>query len=211
MNFVSCYIASLTTRDVMLSCTKMYRTKQHKKKNKLDLLLKHPKDLLHTQDLASLWNIKNKNTLYTTIKRYVKKGFLFRIHKGFYSKVPIDKLNPVKIGMGALHSFCYLSTESVLAREGIISQSIFRITLISDQSKKFKIGDNYYLSRQMKDEFLFDETGIIKKNGIRQATIERAVADLLYYSPNYHFDAPSLIDWDKVKKIKKEVFNKNDN
>ena len=41
--------------------------KQHFKKNKLNILLKHPQNLFHTKDLALLWGIKNTNTLYTTI------------------------------------------------------------------------------------------------------------------------------------------------
>ena len=159
--------------------------------------------------MALLWNIENRNTLHTTIKRYVQKGVLIRIQKGFYSKVPVDQLNSVKLGMSFLHSFCYLSTESILTREGIISQSIPYITLISSKSKKFKIKGNAYLSRQMKDEFLFNEFGVEKKNNIKQATIERAVADLLYYNPNYHFDGPSLINWKKVKEIQKKVVFKN--
>lgn len=184
----------------------MYRKKQRQpKKNKLGLLLEHPQNLFHTQDLALLWGIDNKNTLYTTIKRYVQKGVLIRIKRGFYSKVPVKQLNPVKIGMGFLHSFCYLSTESILTREGIISQSIPYITLISNESKKFEIMGNFYISRQMKDEFLFNETGIIEKDGIREAVLERAVADMIYYDPSYHFDAPRLVDWNKVKEVQKKV------
>ncbi len=57
----------------------------------------------------------------------------------------------------------------------------------------------------MKDEFLFNKTGIVEKDGVKQAITERAVADLIYYSPNYHFDAPSLIDWRKVKDIQKLI------
>ncbi len=179
--------------------------KQSPKKNKINLLLKQPQNLFHTQDLALLWEIENRNTLYTTIKRYVKKGVLIRIQKGFYSKVPIKQLNPIKLGMSFLHSFCYLSTESILTKEGVISQDIPHITLISDKSKKFKIKDNSYISRQMKGKFLFNETGIIEENGIKKATLERAVADMIYYDFNYHFDGPNLINWKKVKKIQKEV------
>jgi len=179
------------------------------KNNNVNLLLNSSQNLFHTQDLALLWDIQNKNTLYTTIKRYVKRGILFRVYKGFYSKIPIEKVDPIKLGKKSLHSFCYLSTESILTREGIISQSIPYITLISSKSKKFKIKGNTYLSRQMKDEFLFNEFGVEKKNNIKQATIERAVADLLYYNPNYHFDGPSLINWEKVKEIQKKVGFKN--
>jgi len=176
------------------------------KENKLDLLLKSSQDLFHTQDLALLWNIDNKNTLYTTIKRYIKKGALIRIHKGFYSKIPLDQVNPVKLGMSFLHSFCYLSTESILTKEGIISQDVPYITLVSGRSKKFQIGDNYYISRQMKDKFLFNETGIVEEDEeIKKATLERAVADILYYNSNYHLDAPNLVDWEKVKEIQKMV------
>ena len=179
--------------------------KQHFKKNKLNILLKHPQNLFHTKDLALLWGIKNTNTLYTTIQRYVKKGILVRIQKGFYSKIPFEQLDPIRLGMAFLHSFCYLSAENILVKEGIIFQSVPRITLISNQSKKFKIRNYLYVSRQMKDEFLFNEAGIIEKNNIKQAVLERAVADILYYNPNYHFDASNLINWKKVKKIQKEV------
>ena len=179
--------------------------KQHLRKNKLNILLKHSQNLFHTKDLALLWGIKNTNTLYTTIQRYVKKGILIRIQKGFYSKIPLDQLDPIKLGMAFLHSFCYLSVESVLIKKGIIFQSIPCITLISDRSIKFKIGNYFYVSRQMKDEFLFNEAGIIEKDSIKQATLERAIADIIYYNPNYHFDASNLIDWKKVRTIQKEV------
>jgi len=179
--------------------------KQHFKKNKLNILLKHPQNLFHTKDLALIWSIRNTNTLYTTIQRYMKKGVLIKIQKGFYSKVPLEQLDPIRLGMAFLHSFCYLSTESVLLKEGVMFQSMPYITLISNQSKKFKIGDCLYVSRQMQDKFLFNNAGIIEKNDIKQAGLERAVADIIYYNPNYHFDASDLIDWKKVKKIQKEV------
>lgn len=179
--------------------------KQTLKRDKLNLLLKNPESLFHTQDLFLLWGIENKNTLYTSIKRYVQKGVLIRIQKGFYSKVPLNQINPVKLGMSFLHSFCYLSTEAILFKEGVISQSIPYITLVSDKSKKFELKDNLYLSRQMKDRFLFNTVGIVEKNGIKQASLERAVADMLYFSPHYYFDAPSLINWPKVREIQKAV------
>lgn len=177
----------------------------NKKQDKLNLLLKSPNNLFHTKDLSLLWNTTNKNTLYTTIKRYVQKGILLRIQKGFYSKVPLNQVDQVRMGMAFLHSFSYLSTETILSQKGIISQSIPYITLISNQSKRFRIKDNFYISRQMKDEFLFNETGVVEKNGIKQASLERAVADILYFSPKYHFDISRLINWTEVKKIQKII------
>lgn len=47
--------------------------------------------LFHTSDLANLWQIRNKNTLHTTIKRYTQKGLFFRIYRGFYSLKEMEK------------------------------------------------------------------------------------------------------------------------
>ncbi|MBU3942522.1 type IV toxin-antitoxin system AbiEi family antitoxin domain-containing protein [Patescibacteria group bacterium] len=175
------------------------------KRDKLNLLLKSPNNLFHTKDLALLWGITKKNTLYMTIRRYVKREVLIRVQKGFYSKVPLGQLSQLELGAGFLHSFCYISTETILSQKGLISQEIPYITLISDQSKKFKIGSSLYISRKMKDNFLFNEIGIERKQNILQASLERAVADMLYFNPMYHFDADKLIDWEKVKKIQEII------
>lgn len=172
---------------------------------KIDKLLKLPQKIFHTQDLALLWGIDNKNTLYTTIKRYIQKGILIPIQKGFYSTVPFDQLDPVSLGIGFLHHFAYLSTESVLAQAGIIAQTTYQITLVSEVSKKFTLGGYSYLSRRLKPPFLYQTAGIENRDGKFIASPERAVADMLYFNPQYYFDAPKLIDWQRVKDIQKEV------
>jgi len=161
--------------------------------------------LFHVQDLASLWQIKNSNTLYTLLKRYRKKGLLFRIYKGFYSIKPLEQIDPIKLGIKALRGFAYVSVETALARAGIIQQNIYGITLVSARSKKFSISGNHYYSRRLKDMYLYQPAGIINENGVKTATVERAVADLLYFNPKAYFDAARLIDWKKVKKIQKEI------
>lgn len=171
----------------------------------IDKLLKLDRKLYHTQDLALLWNIDNKNTLYTAIARYVKKGILIAIHKGFYSTVPIDRLDPNLIGASYLHSFSYVSTETVLANHGVIAQIPQVITFISSVSKKFTISNNRYLARKMKLKFLLNYTGIEEKDTVFIATLERAVFDMLYFNPKYFFDNSKLIHWDHVKKLQREI------
>lgn len=173
--------------------------------DKKSVLLKQERKLFHANDLALLWGITNKNTLYTTIKRYKQNGVLIPIHKGFYSVAPLLELDPIALGVSYLHSYVYLSTETILAREGIIAQAIPAITLISNTSKKFELAGNYYVVRKMKDEFLYNDLGIVQKDDHREATVERAVADLLYFNPKYHFDNREAINWAKVKHIQKEV------
>lgn len=161
--------------------------------------------LFHANDLANLWQIKDANTLHTTLKRYTAKGLLFRIYRGFYSLKPINELDPLPLGIKALHEYAYISTETVLAQAGVIFQKENFITLISSKSKKFVIGNYNYHSRKLDDKFLFNPAGIFEKNGIRFASASRAAADLLYFNPKVFFDAPGLINWREVKKIQKEM------
>ncbi|MBI4652905.1 hypothetical protein HY750_01495 [Candidatus Kuenenbacteria bacterium] len=175
------------------------------KQNRFAQLAKLGEIIFHTKDLANLWQIKNSNTLYTTLKRYAQQELLFRIYKGFYSIKPINQLDPFLLGTKAMHKFCYISAETVLEKAGIIQQKTNYITLISSVSKKFNIGDYSYCSRQLDDKFLFKTTGIINKDGIKIATTQRAVADLLYFNPKIYFDNNKLINWKEIKRIQQEI------
>lgn len=161
--------------------------------------------LFHANDLANLWQIKDANTLHTTLKRYAAKGLLFRVYRGFYALKPINELDPLPLGIKALHGYVYLSTETILAQAGIIFQSGSAITLVSSKSKKFKIGSYSYYSRKLADKFLYNPIGITEKSGVKMANTSRAVADLLYFNPHTFFDAPQFINWQEVKKIQKKL------
>jgi len=67
------------------------------------------------------------------------------------------------------------------------------------------VGQLSFRYRKLKREFLFNPTGIIQQNGVFVATAERAVADMLYFNPKYHFDIQESIDFDKVKFLQKEI------
>ena len=161
--------------------------------------------VFHVGDLANLWDISDKNTLHTTLKRYTKQGLIYRVFRGLYAIRPVEKINPLLLGTKVAHEFSYVSTETVLADKGIIMQDIGQITIISSKSKKFSIADHNFRSRQLADMYLFNPVGIEMKNGVRTATVTRAMADMLYFNPCAHFDAHTLIDWKKVKKMQKEI------
>lgn len=172
---------------------------------RLGELIRLDRKLYHTNDLAILWGISNKNTLYTTIKRYVGKGVLFPIYKGLYSTVVVSQLNPLELGVAVIHKFAYLSTESILFSASIISQKPNGYTFISGISKKITINGTSFIYRQLADKYLNNPSGLSNQNGIFVASTERAVADLKYFNPRYHFDLPDNIDWGKVNVIEKEV------
>jgi predicted transcriptional regulator of viral defense system len=172
---------------------------------KADSLIKIDRRLFHTGDLSLLWNLNNPNSIRKAISRYIKNGILNPVQRGLYSTVPLSRLDPYDLGASVLHSYCYVSMETILAREGVISQEPASITFISGKSTMLEVADHYYYSRKMKDIALFNPEGIVKKGDHFEATLERAVADMLYYDPTYYFDLPQLIDWKKVKQIQKKV------
>jgi predicted transcriptional regulator of viral defense system len=173
--------------------------------DRIAVLARQPHLIFHTGDLRRLWNIKNLNTLYTLLTRYVKRGVLFRIYKGLYSLVSIDKLEPLLLGIKAIHSYAYVSTETVLVEEGVIAQVIYDHTLVSGYSRHFRIGQHSYTSRKLSAKFLYNPAGITEENGIMKATLERAVADLLYFNPRAYFDGIEIIDVAKVRALQEEI------
>ena len=173
--------------------------------DKYEIILKQDKKTFHASDLALLWGISNKSTLNVTLKRFVDRGILKRIHKGFYATIDIKDLNPLDLGFSYLNTYGYLSLETILVREGIIFQDIKYITFVSSKSDTFELNKTMYKSRQLKDTYLNNTIGVIKVGNHFEATVERAVADILYYNPKYYFDNPASIDFDKVKFMQKEI------
>jgi len=173
--------------------------------DRIVILARQKQSIFHTQDLARLWGIENLNTLYSLLRRYHSKRILFRIYKGLYSLLPVDQLDALIVGAKALHSFAYVSTETVLVEAGIIAQADYHYTFVSAHSRRFQIGNRSFISRQLKDEYLYNSAGISEKNGLLIASLERAVADLLYFNPKVYLDGVDRLDFAKVRDIQKEV------
>lgn len=171
-----------------------------------NILLKQNRDLFHTSDLELLWGVTNKNTVYTIIKRYVKKGVLHRIHKGFYSTKSIESINPIELGIAFVHDYAYLSTEYVLSLNGVINQHSSTITLISTKSLSFTLGRYNYIVREMKKDRLFNDIGIeMSEKGYKIASPERATIDMFYYNRKFHIDNFIKLNKDKFNLIKESL------
>ena len=184
----------------------MIKNIRHGKSNRFAELAKLGELLFHTDDLANLWRINNKNTLHTTIKRYTAQGLLIRIHKGFYALKPPNKIDPCLLGTKALHGYTYVSTETILKEEGIAQQSLPYITLVSGKTLRFTCANNTYYSRKLPDKFLYQPNGIIiGQDGAPKAGISRAVADLLYFNPHVYLDAPGRINWNEVRALQETL------
>ncbi len=150
-----------------------------------------------------LLGIDNANTLRVTLYRLTQAGVLHRIHRGLYSLLPSDRIDPSLLCAASLHRFCYLTTESVLRSEGYILQSMDAFTFVSDVSRRYEVREHRVISRRLHPRFLHNQEGIIRKNGILQATLERAIADMLYFDPWYHFDRP--VYWARIAALQETI------
>ncbi len=178
------------------------------KQNRFLSIAKLGISVFHIDDLARIWGINNRNTLLTSLRRYVESGLIYRLYRGLYSIKPLAELDPLLLGAQAIHDYCYLSSETILVKHGIIFQQVNYFTFIGKKTKRFKMGSYKYYCRQLKDKFLYNDIGIDKTGKFNFATPERAVADILYFNPKYHFDNPTAINWKEVTRIQAVVYNK---
>ena len=167
------------------------------------LLASTQQQIFHINDLSILLKIHNPNTLRITLHRLTQAEILHRIQRGLYSIFPPTKIDPLLIGSACLHQSSYLTTESVLRDEGYILQSLDVITFASGVSRRFTILGYRFISRRMHPRFLQNLHGISRCGGILRATPERAIADMLYFDPWYHFDQP--VDWDRIRELQREI------
>ncbi len=183
----------------------MYRVNKHNDtaNNRFAMLARMGETVFRTRDAARIWGIWNANTLDVTLSRYLLRKNIYRISKGLYSMKPLSEIDPFVLGVKVIGDFAYITGETVLFKEGMINQSPTEITLVSRQSKRFKVAGNQYRSRQLRDEFLFNDVGIVNIDGVYIATPARAVADTLYFNPQKYFDGP--VDWKAVRDIATKV------
>ena len=173
--------------------------------NYQQILLKQPKNTFATADLAILWEMENKNNLYTTIQRYLKRHILYSLQRGLYSTLPLEKLNHFELGCAIAGPSSYISAETILQQHGIIMQNIEKITLFGSKKKEFTIAGQPYLCRYLNPKYLLNRQGITEKNTYSIATTDRAVADLLHLNPRYYFDNQLAIDQQKIKLLSTKI------
>lgn len=155
---------------------------------KLKILLEQDRRIFKSTDLAILWQMENRNTLLTTIKRYVARGILHPIKKGLYATVPIEKLHPYELGCAVCGSLSYVTTETVLQNEGLIMQHFPTITLMGSKAYRFSINNQDYYCRYVNSQVLVNRIGITDDTKYSIANASRALVDLRHVDPKYYVD-----------------------
>ena len=164
----------------------------------IEILLRSPKTVFSTKDIALLWGEQGKAKFRVRLSSYVKRGKLIRIHRGIYAK---DK-NYDRFELATrIYTPSYISFETVLTRTGINFQYYGNIFVASYVTREIEAGGQKISFIRMKDYVLSNTIGIEHTNDISTATKERAFLDRIYVSKDYHFDHLDVLDWDKVFEI----------
>ena len=162
--------------------------------SKADLIRKAVKELpfFEIENLVTI--DENKNNLRILLSRMKYRGEIFTIKRGIY--VHSDYLTKVKISRKKkdydefiaclAYQPSYLSSEYILAENGILSESVFNFTLITT-AKTYKLDSKFgnFHYYHLKNE-LFTGYRVIKKYGflIYKASAAKALFDFLYFRKN---------------------------
>lgn len=114
----------------------------------------------------------------------VQTGKLLNPRKGIYAK---HDYNTEEMAC-SIFVPSYISLEYVLQKSGIIFQYDSRITLVSYLSRSIQVEKSVFSFRKIKNNVLFDLSGIMQNKRINIATPERAFLDVLYLEKDAYFD-----------------------
>lgn len=177
---------------------------------------KLPQTVFSTREIALILNETNSDIVKSKINYYVKRGELFAVRRGIYSKD--IKYNESELAT-KLYTPSYVSFETILAKHGIVFQYDSRVHTASYLNRELEVAAKslgapakiYY--RKINHEILHNPTGIIYENNHPEATLERAFLDTIYVEGKRHFDNLEPIDFEKCEDmlpIYKGVITKKD-
>lgn len=165
-----------------------------KKGEYIDALLRSPKTVFSTKDIAILWKTPSAHTR-ARLHYAVTNNQLIHLRRGLYAK---DKnYNPYELAI-KLNTPAYISFETVLTKAGVIFQYYEDIFVASYASRTILCKPHQFVLRRMNESILTNPLGIELDKEYAIASTERALLDTLYLNKGYHFDNLNGIDWDKV-------------
>lgn len=164
----------------------------------LTTILKSPKTVFTSKDIAILWQDSGTPATWVRIGYYVKKGDLIRLRNGLYAKS--EDYNKLELAT-RIFTPSYISFETVLAKEGLIFQMHEPIFVASYTTRKLTVDGQEYSFCKIKDEVLSNALGVKNNDEMSIASKERAFLDTLYINNDYYFDNLRSLDWNKVFQI----------
>lgn len=165
------------------------------KGNYLNSILRSQKTVFTSKDLALIWQEPLTAKTWVRIQYYIRKGDLFRVRNGIYTKK--EDYNRLELAT-RIYAPSYVSFETVLVKEGLIFQYYENISVASYLDREVTVDHQIYTFRKVKTKVLVNSVGVDHSDETSIATKERAFLDILYVNSDYHFDNLGGLQWEKV-------------
>lgn len=159
---------------------------------KIEILLKSPQKVFTVDDLAVMWQMPDRRKLAEVIKYYVRVRRLIKVFRGVYT---LDQdYSELELAINIFPP-AYISFITALGIHGITFQYYESIHVMATASKTITVSSGKkIIFHQLKDEILFDKTGLQKEENYMIASPERTICDTLYLKPTHTFDHLGGID-----------------
>ncbi|MDD2565563.1 MAG: hypothetical protein PHZ26_03155 [Candidatus Gracilibacteria bacterium] len=158
-------------------------------------------------DFSIIFDEYNRDYLKTKIAKLCEEEILVRLTKGIYylKDRGYDSFElPTK-----LYSPSYISFHSALYHHSMIFQLPNRISFAYKRNIEKTIGKDIIYSKRLKEEILYNLSGIITTGAFSIADKERAFLDTLYIYGDFYFDNLNELDKNKVIEMLEIYKNKS--
>jgi len=138
--------------------------------------------VMGTEDVANMLGLSNAHASQV-LRRLAQEKHIIHLSKGLWA---IDlQVNPLLIpDYLVAPMFCYISLRTALYHHGMIDQISRVITIVSlARSRKIQTPLATVSVHHMMPDFFFDYE-LDPKTGVKMATPEKALVDMLYYKKN---------------------------
>lgn len=177
--------------------------------NKLVLIETMGKRVFTAQDLAVLWGYEEEKKLYELIKYYIRQKQIFALTRGLYATRPYtqqDLRNDPRLLLEIANRLVrnsYVSLFTVLVKEGVIYQYYDEVYSVAARSVTREVAGVKFVYKRVKEGLVMNELGIEVEEGVRMASLERAVADTWYLYPQWEMENLGRVKKDKLVRIAK--------
>ncbi|MFH1959646.1 MAG: hypothetical protein ABIJ22_04965 [Patescibacteria group bacterium] len=177
--------------------------------NKIAAIIKTGREVFAAQDLVVIWGYCDERKLYELIKYYVRREEIFVLARGLYAikqyteqELRGDPQLLMKIA-NKLVPNSYVSLFTVLRQQGVISQYYDEVYCVASRSVIRRVMGVEFIYKQVKEEVLLNELGIVSQSGVRVASLERAVADMWYVYPKLNLENLERVNKKELRRIVK--------
>jgi len=168
--------------------------------SKLNRLLRDGRNVFNIDDLGLVWGQQKRSDTVQSARNYAKRGDLHRLRRGLYA-LDSSKARREEVASRAWTP-SYITGETALALHGLIFPASNEVHSASPRAKRLAIGNTAFIYHQLKEAAFYNPLGIEQQSGYAVASLERAIADLVYiYGGRYYFERLDSVDWDKLGEI----------